>query len=228
MKYECVKEGVFISRPNRFIAIVLINGNKEVCHVKNTGRCKELLIEGARVFVEESKNPNRKTKYDLIGVYKGNVLYNIDSQAPNKVFHEYLLKGGMFNNIKLIKPECKYKSSRFDFYVEYEDKKAFVEVKGVTLEKNGVMLFPDAPTVRGAKHVRELCESVKDGYEAYAVFIIQADAGSYFAPHKKNDPDFAMELKTAIENGVKTAAFNCRVTKDSIEIKNSMECAVTE
>lgn len=217
MKYKNIKEGVFLSRPNRFIAKVLIEGREETVHVKNTGRCRELLVPGARVFLEESDKPDRKTKFDLISVYKGEVLYNIDSQAPNKVFGEYIEK--MFGGIKIVKPECRYKNSRFDFYVEYEDKKAFIEVKGVTLEEDGVMLFPDAPTERGVKHINELCDCVKEGYEAYAVFVIQADAGEYFTPDEKRHKEFAEALRLAEKSGVKILAFNCRTGKDFLEIK---------
>lgn len=221
MKYKNVKEGIFLSRPNRFIANVLIDGKEEIVHVKNTGRCRELLLEGARVFLEESNNKERKTKYDLIAVYKGDVLYNIDSIAPNKVFEEYI--GEMFDGIKLIKSECRYKNSRFDFYVEYMDKRAFIEVKGVTLEEDGVMLFPDAPTERGVKHINELCECVTEGYEAYIVFVIGADAGKYFTPNEARHKEFAQSLKRAKECGVNVIAVNCKVEKDTIKIKDDVE-----
>ncbi|MBQ7875817.1 MAG: DNA/RNA nuclease SfsA [Clostridia bacterium] len=224
MKYKNIKEGLFVKRLNRFIAIVSIDGVEEVVHVKNTGRLGELLVEGVKVFVEESDNPSRKTKYDLISVYKGDVLYNIDSQAPNKVFGEYIAK--LFNDVRLIKPECRYKSSRFDFYFEYKDKKAFIEVKGVTLEKDGVMLFPDAPTERGVKHIKELCDCVKEGYEAYAVFVIAADAGMYFTPNEERHKEFAQALKRAKESGVKIIAVNCIVDKDSIKIKDNIEVRI--
>ena len=221
MKYENITEGVFLSRPNRFIANVLIDGKEEVVHVKNTGRCRELLIPGVKVFLEKSNNIERKTKYDLVAVYKGDVLYNIDSLAPNKVFGEYITS--LFKHVKLVKSECKYKNSRFDFYVEYEDKKAFVEVKGVTLEKDGVMLFPDAPTERGVKHLGELCECMKEGYEAYAVFVIAADAGAYFTPNEERHKEFAESLRKAERQGVNVLAFKCTVCKDSINIKDNVE-----
>ncbi|MBQ3111219.1 MAG: DNA/RNA nuclease SfsA [Clostridia bacterium] len=221
MKYENITEGVFLSRPNRFIANVLIDGKEEVVHVKNTGRCRELLIPGVKVFLEKSNNIERKTKYDLVAVYKGDVLYNIDSLAPNKVFGEYITS--FFKIVKLVKSECKYKNSRFDFYVEYEDKKAFVEVKGVTLEKDGVMLFPDAPTERGVKHLGELCECMKEGYEAYAVFVIAADAGAYFTPNEERHKEFAESLRKAERQGVNVLAFKCTVCKDSINIKDNVE-----
>ena len=223
MIYNNVLEGVFVRRPNRFIAIVNINSVENVVHVKNTGRLGELLYEGARVYVEESNNPLRKTKYDLIAVFKDDVLYNIDSQMPNKVFGEYIKNGSMFEDVKLIKPECTYKSSRFDFYVEYKDKKAFIEVKGVTLEKNGVMLFPDAPTARGVKHINELCECVKDGYEAYVVFVIGADAGRVFAPNRERHEEFATALETAKRKGVKIIAKRCSVEKNCVKIKDDID-----
>ncbi|WP_313370532.1 DNA/RNA nuclease SfsA, partial [Sedimentibacter sp.] len=197
MLYDNIKTAKFISRPNRFIANIEIDGAQEICHVKNTGRCKELLTEGVSVYVQEFRNSSRKTRktqYDLISVFKGERLINIDSQAPNKVFHEMLLKGELFNNITLIKPECKYKNSRFDFYVEADDKKIFVEVKGVTLEENGVVMFPDAPTERGLKHLNELGDSIDDGYEAYVCFIIQMKDVLYFIPNYKTHKEFGETL----------------------------------
>ena len=220
MQYKNILKGVFINRPNRFIAICEIDGIKEVCHVKNTGRCKELLIPGATVFLEKSENPERKTKYDLVAVLKDDKLFNIDSQAPNKVFYEWIKKGGLFDDVSLIKPEYKYKNSRFDFYVEYEDKKAFVEVKGVTLEDNGVLLFPDAPTLRGEKHINELISALEEGYEAYIVFIIQTEKAKYFTPNKKTQPSFAEVLKAAEEKGVRIVCLNCHTKADFLEIKD--------
>lgn len=221
MRYENIVEGVFLSRPNRFVANVKIDGKEETVHVKNTGRLKELLYEGVRVVCQRSENVNRKTKFDLISVYKGDVLYNIDSVAPNIVFGEYIEK--FFTNVKKVKPEKKYKNSRFDFYVEYEDKRAFVEVKGVTLEKDGVMLFPDAPTQRGVKHINELTECVKDGFEAYIVFVICADTGFKFSPNEERHKEFAEALRSAEIGGVKISALKCNVGKDSINIKEFMD-----
>ena len=160
MKYDNILKGKFICRPNRFIANVEINGKVEICHVKNTGRCKELLIPGVTVFVQENNNPKRKTKFSLISVIKEKRLINMDSQVPNMIVHEWILKGNLFKDITLIKPETKYNKSRFDFYVETKNKKAFVEVKGVTLENEGIVKFPDAPTERGVKHVRELKKEI--------------------------------------------------------------------
>ena len=176
MKYNNVIKGTFLERPNRFIAKVLINGIVETVHVKNTGRCKELLVNNATVYLEKSNNPNRKTKYDLIAVekqYKNNFnLINMDSQSPNDVVYEWIKKGELFSQNAVIKREVKYGSSRFDIYVEEADRKAFVEVKGVTLENDGVALFPDAPTERGIKHINELSNCVKNGYEAFIIFSL--------------------------------------------------------
>ena len=160
MKYENIIKARFISRPNRFIAEVEIDGNIEIAHVKNTGRCKELLMEGTTVYVQKSDNPARKTKYDLITVVKNGMLINMDSQAPNKVFGEWVSQGNFAADVDLIKPECKYGNSRFDFYIEAGGRKIFAEIKGDTLEEEGIVMFPDAPTERGVKHIKELCESI--------------------------------------------------------------------
>jgi sugar fermentation stimulation protein A len=220
MIYNNIKKAKFINRPNRFIANIEINGKQEVCHVKNTGRCKELLIEGADIYVQESDNSSRKTKYDLIAVYKGDKLINIDSQAPNKVFHEFLLEGHFFQNIKSIKPEYKYKNSRFDFYIETDDKKILVEVKGVTLEEDGVVMFPDAPTARGVKHLNELADCLDNGYEAYVCFIIQMKNVLYFTPNYKTHKEFGETLKKVMKKGVNIIAMDCDVTKDSLSARN--------
>ena len=172
MKYDNIHEGIFIMRPNRFVAEVEIDGQTEICHVKNTGRCKELLMRGARVYLNKSDNLNRTTKYDLVSVYKGERLINMDSQAPNKVFLEYLRYGRYIDGITQIQSEVKYGGSRFDFYVEAGRRRVFIEVKGVTLEEDGAAMFPDAPTLRGVKHLNELAGCVKDGYEAHVVFVI--------------------------------------------------------
>lgn len=226
MIYHNIKKAKFINRPNRFIANVEINGKSEVCHVKNTGRCKELLTDDAMVFVQEFDNPKRKTKFDLISVYKGNVLVNIDSQVPNKVFHEWVLSSGFFKNITLVKPEYKYGNSRFDFYIETVEKKIFVEVKGVTLEENGVAMFPDAPTLRGLKHINELISSVDDGYEAYVFFIIQMNGVSYFTPNYITHKDFGDTLELAKKKGVNIVAIDCDVTEDSIKARDFVEVRV--
>ncbi|NMB98051.1 MAG: DNA/RNA nuclease SfsA [Clostridiaceae bacterium] len=217
MKYKNIKQAKFINRPNRFIANIEIDSNKEICHVKNTGRCKELLIPGARIFVQESDNKTRKTKYDLISVYKGNKLVNIDSQVPNKVFHEWLLECDLIENISFIKPESTYGSSRFDFYIETSDnRRIFVEVKGVTLEKNGIAMFPDAPTERGVKQIVELCRCMDDGYEAYVVFIVQMKDVLYLTPNNVTHKAFGDALKAANNKGLNIIALDTWVTENSI------------
>ena len=216
MKYNNIYPGKFISRPNRFIANIEISGNTEVCHVKNTGRCRELLIEGADVFVQKSDNPLRKTVYDLISVYKNGMLINMDSQAPNKVFFEWARESKFFGGITFLKPECKYKNSRFDFYIEAGNRKIFVEVKGVTLENDGIVSFPDAPTERGVKHLNELIDAVKNGFEAYVFFVIQMSKCNYFTPNKENHPEFADILLQAEKAGVVIKAIKCKVTKTEI------------
>ncbi len=218
MKYKNIVEGIFISRPNRFIAHVSIDGKEEICHVKNTGRCKELLVEGAKVYLEKSDNPNRKTAYDLVAVLKGERLINMDSQAPNKVAFEFLKKE--FPNAS-IKSEKTFLDSRFDFYIENE--KIFVEVKGVTLEKDGVVLFPDAPTQRGVKHLGGLCEWKSMGNKSIILFIVQMDNVSYFTPNKETHPQFAEALKDAFKQGVEIMAVTCDVTPDSLTAKNKIE-----
>lgn len=223
MEYKNIKQGKFLSRPNRFIAYIEIGEKTEVCHVKNTGRCKELLIPGATVFLQEFDSNHRKTKYDLISVYKGERLINMDSQVPNKVFHEWVLMGNLFKEITLIKPECKYKNSRFDFYIETVTRKIFIEIKGVTLEEDGVVLFPDAPTERGIKHLMELCECVRDGYEAYIVFIIQMKDVLYFTPNIKTHKAFGEALTNARNQGVKIMALDCEVTEHSITAADFVE-----
>lgn len=220
MRYGKVLPGVFLERPNRFIAQVELSGRAETCHVKNTGRCRELLIPGARVYVEESGNPARKTKYDLIAVEKqtetGPLLINMDSQAPNKAAAEVLPR--LLPGLTLLRPEVAWGNSRFDFYAETEDgQRWFVEVKGVTLEEGGTARFPDAPTQRGAKHLRELCRCLDQGYRACALFLIQMKGPSRFEPNSETDPDFAAALREAAARGVRIVAMDCRVTPDSME-----------
>ena len=218
MKYKNSEICRFISRPNRFIANIHDGKREIVCHVKNTGRCRELLIPGCKVVIERSDSPNRKTECDLIAVYKGETLINIDSQAPNKVIGEWIASGGFSDNVTLIKPEATYKNSRFDFYVEANGKKIFAEVKGVTLEENGVVLFPDAPTERGVKHINELIDALENGYEAYIFFVVQMENCLYFTPNKKMHPEFAEALRIAYEKGVKIRALNCRVSENELNI----------
>jgi len=218
MVYEKIREGIFLRRPNRFIAEVEINGVTEICHVKNTGRCKELLVPGARVFVNQANNPSRSTKYDLIAVYKGERLINMDSNAPNRAFGEHLRQSGFIPDAALIKPEAKCGGSRFDFYIEAGKRKAFIEVKGVTLEENGIAMFPDAPTERGIKHLNELARCVAEGYEAYVVFVIQMEGVKHFTPNYITHPEFGAALKAAINAGVKAVALDCLVTAGTMEI----------
>ncbi len=218
MKYQRIVEGKFISRPNRFIAHVDIDGREEIVHVKNTGRCKELLEKGARVFLEESSNVARRTKYDLIAVYKGETLINMDSQAPNKVAVEFLKECGLFSSSLKIKPEYKYGASRIDIYIEDKDKRALIEVKGVTLEENGVAMFPDAPTKRGVKHINELINAQGEGYECYVLFVIQMKGVSLFKPNFKTHKELGIALQNAEKAGVKILAYDCKVTPDSLKI----------
>lgn len=223
MEYKNIKEGVFLSRPNRFIAHILIDGKEEICHVKNTGRCREILKEGATVYLEKSDNPARKTAYDLVAAVKDGRLFNIDSQSPNKVVSEWIKEGGLFGGVTLLKSECTYKKSRFDFYAETENEKAFIEVKGVTLEKDGVFMFPDAPTERGARHLTELCECLREGFASYVVFVIQADTAKYLTPNKEADGAFYEALKKAKECGVKIIAVTCTVTENTLKINGETE-----
>ena len=226
MIYKQIKTSKFISRPNRFIANIEIDGSIEVCHVKNTGRCRELLVPGAKVFVQQSDSPSRKTKYDLISVYKGDLLINMDSQAPNKVFYEWVKQSGYFKNITHIKPECKYKNSRFDFYIEADGKKKFIEVKGVTLENDGIVSFPDAPTERGVKHITELIDAVECGYQAYVFFIAQMERCGYFTPNAENHKEFADILVKAKDKGVIIKALNCTVSPESVIAKDFIDVQI--
>ena len=210
-------KGIFIDRPNRFIANVIIDNKTEICHVKNTGRCKELLVKGSTVYLQKSDNPERKTKYDLITVQKGDRLINMDSQVVNYVALEFIPK--LFDDIKYIKPEYRYGNSRIDIYLETDKEKIFIEVKGVTLEDDGVVRFPDAPTERGIKHLKELQKAVTEGYRAYVMFVVQMSDVKYFEPNRETHKEFADELKKAEANGVIPLVFDCAVTPDSIEIR---------
>lgn len=231
MKYKNIKEAVFLSRPNRFIAEVRIDGEAHTVHVKNTGRCKELLIENSRVWLEESSNPLRKTKYDLVCVEKYRqakepLIINMDSQVVNDVAEEWLRKGALFSPNAVIRREVKYKNSRFDFYIEDKNTKAFLEVKGVTLENEGVASFPDAPTERGIKHINELIAATKDGYEAYILFVIQMKGVYLFKPNDITHKAFGDALRNADKKGVKIMAYDCRVTPDTIEIDKNIKISL--
>ena len=218
MKYGKMVKGIFLSRPNRFIAKIEIAGKEETVHVKNTGRCRELLPPGAEVWCEVSNNPNRKTKYDLITVRKGDRLINMDSQAPNAAAMEWLLSGGL-GQVEDLKPETFHGDSRFDFSFTLDGKPCLMEVKGVTLENDGVCAFPDAPTERGAKHLRGLTQAVKDGYTAFVLFVIQMPDVKYLHPNDKTDPAFGAALREAAENGVNVLAMDCAVTEDEMHIR---------
>ncbi len=218
MKYGNWTEGSFLFRPNRFIAHVQRKGKTEICHVKNTGRCKELLLPNARVILHRPDTAGRKTKYDLIGVQKENWLINIDSQAPNKIAHEWLQTLGF----SVIRPETTFSQSRFDFYLEKGNKKIFAEVKGVTLEQEGLALFPDAPTERGVKHLRELMKCREQGYEAWVIFIIQMKGVHSFSPNESTHPAFAQALREARNKGVWLTALECDVTEDTITARQSV------
>lgn len=220
MNYENIVKGEFISRPNRFIANVLIDGEIHKCHVKNTGRCRELLVPGCEVWLEHSKSEKRKTEYSLITVNKSGKLINMDSQAPNKAVEEWLQSGGLLPDIKLLKREQKWGDSRFDFYFETENEKAYAEVKGVTLEENGVVMFPDAPTERGVKHVKELYKLKEKGFSAYLIFVIQMKDVKYFTPNIKTHKEFADALIEAEKAGVKIVAADCFVSPDTMEIRD--------
>ena len=215
MNYKNIVPGVFLARPNRFIAHIEIDGVEEICHVKNTGRCRELLPAGAKVWCEKSSNPARKTKYDLISVQKGNRIINMDSQAPNIAAKEWLETGGL-GQIENLKPESRHGDSRFDFSFTKNGKSCFLEVKGVTLENDGICAFPDAPTTRGAKHLRELTKLAQEGFGAYVLFVIQMSDVKYLHPNDTTDPDFGSALRDAAAAGVQILAMDCKVTPDSM------------
>ncbi|MBE6926165.1 MAG: DNA/RNA nuclease SfsA [Ruminococcaceae bacterium] len=222
MFYKNIVPGRFLSRPNRFIAHIEIDGQDTVCHVKNTGRCRELLTPGASVWCEKSDNPTRKTGYDLIAVQKGARLINMDSQAPNKAAQEWLAGGGL-GRIENLRAETYYGSSRFDFSFEKGEKRCFLEVKGVTLENGGICAFPDAPTERGTKHLRELTALAKEGFGAYVLFVIQMSDVSYLHPNDDTDPVFGAALREAAKTGVQILAMDCLVTSDTMTIQNPVE-----
>ena len=220
MEYGNMVEARFLRRVNRFTAFVELNGQEEMVHVKNTGRCKELLIEGARVFLEEADKEGRKTKYSLIAVYKGDMLVNMDSQAPNQMAAEALAEGKIeeIDEVDFLKREVSYENSRFDLFYQKGEKKGFIEVKGVTLEGNGIAKFPDAPTERGAKHLRELIKAKEEGYEAAALFVIQMKGVQEFRPNEERDKNFTAALKEAAKAGVKILAYDCRVQVGKVYI----------
>lgn len=229
MKYENIVKGEFVSRPNRFIAKVIIDGKEETVHVKNTGRCRELLKKGVTVYLERSLNPNRKTKWDLTAVRKirsgkPELLVNMDSQMPNYAAYEWLSsKNPLFSQNALIRREVTFGDSRFDLYIQDGDRKAFMEVKGVTLENDGYALFPDAPTERGVKHIKELIKAVNAGYEAYLLFVIQMKEIHTFSPYREMHPDFADALAEAFRCGVKIIAMDCQVLPEKMIIDSEVK-----
>ena len=221
MRYANMLPGIFRNRPNRFIAHVEIDGKEQVVHVKNTGRCRELLVPGARVWCQHSDNPSRKTRFDLIAVQKDRLLINMDAQAPNAAAREWLAGGGL-GEIENLRPETVHGDSRFDFSFTLEGRPCFLEVKGVTLENDGVCAFPDAPTQRGTKHLRGLTEAARQGYGAYVLFVIQMEDVAYLHPNDKTDPDFGAALREAAAQGVQILAVTCHVTETEMEISGSV------
>ena len=228
MKYERIVKGKFLERPNRFIAYVDIDGQKETVHVKNTGRCKELLRPGAVVYLQEFDPSARKTKWDLIAVEKKGRIINMDSQIPNKVVKEWLESGGLFRKVTKIQPEYTYGDSRVDLYVEADGKKVLIEVKGVTLEEEGRVRFPDAPSERAVKHVEELKRAVGEGYEAYIFFVIQMKDVRYFTPNMDTHPTFGEALREAALAGVHVIAYDCRVDCDHITLADEVKVVLEE
>lgn len=225
MKYQRIEEAVFKSRPNRFLAQVVTGYGEEVCHVKNTGRCRELLVPDARIWVQRSDNPSRKTAIDLIAVEKNGQIVNMDSQIPNRIAEEWIRAGHLFPGTKelLIRPETRYGNSRFDLYLESGERKMFLEVKGVTLEEDGIARFPDAPTERGVKHVEELIACREAGYEAGILFVIQMKKIHYLEPNDRTHPAFGEALRRAEKAGVQILAVDCLVTPDSITADQRIE-----
>lgn len=218
MQYPNIHKGIFRSRPNRFIAKVEVDGQEETVHVKNTGRCRELLVPGCTVYLVKSDNPNRKTQYDLVAVEKGELLINMDSQAPNHVFQEFAESGAFLPDITHIKPEFKHEDSRFDFYLEQGAVRHLVEIKGVTLEEDGIVRFPDAPTERGVKHIEGLIRAKREGFEPWICFIVQMRSMKWLEPNDVTHPAFGDALRKAAKAGVHIKAFECAVTPDSLEI----------
>ena len=226
MRYNDIISGIFLKRPNRFIAHVMIDGREEIAHVKNTGRCRELLIPGVMVYLQQHNNPKRKTRFSVIAVQKGELLVNMDSQAPNKVMLEALSQGlslpGLMKPYTNIKPESVYGNSRFDFYVEAGQQEAYLEIKGVTLEDGGVAKFPDAPTERGVKHVRGLIEAANAGFLAYIIFVVQMKGISYMTPNDVTHEAFGEALREPHKAGVTILAYDCLVTPDTLQIDKAV------
>ena len=233
MRYGKIVQGKFISRPNRFIANVEVDGQPQVVHVKNTGRCKELLLPDATVWLEQAANPNRRTAYDLVGVKKERqgkppLIINMDSQAPNQIAEEWLKVSGLFSANATYRREYTHGKSRFDFYICDGQRKAFLEVKGVTLEHDGVAMFPDAPTLRGVKHVNELAAAIDEGYEAYILFVIQMKGVTLFKPNDATHPEFGDSLRRAAKKGVQLLAVDCIVNHPTVTADELVKISIQE
>jgi len=222
MRYHSVESGIFLSRPNRFVAHVETDSGVHVVHVKNTGRCKELLVPGATVYLEKSGNPHRKTAYDLIAVEKKGLLVNMDSQAPNQVFEEWVKGGSFVQGVRTVRREYFFGASRIDFCLETERGVHLVEVKGVTLEENGKTRFPDAPTQRGIKHIQELQRAVKEGLDATLFFVVQMEGAKSMQPNDETHPAFGAALREATAHGVRVCAYDCEVNPDSLSIRREI------
>ncbi len=223
MEYDRIRQAIFLNRPNRFIAEIEVDGQVRACHVKNTGRCRELLLPGAGILVQQVDSQQRKTAFDLIAVWKGQRLINMDAAAPNQIFAEWLPQSGLLPGLSLVRPECAFGQSRFDIYLEAGPCRAFAEIKGVTLEENGVVRFPDAPTARGVKHLQGLTECVAQGYTAFAVFIVQMESVRYFEPNWQTHPAFGAALQAAQQAGVTLLALDCHVWETGIAARRPVE-----
>lgn len=218
MKYNCVREAIFERRLNRFVAELWVDGVLICCHVKNTGRLRELFVPGARCVLAAAENPNRATPYDLVGVYRGGVLVNVDSQAPNAAAQEWVRCGGLGGGVTLLRPEYTWGNSRFDMYAERGDERLLIEVKGVTLNIGGQARFPDAPTARGVKHVQELIRAKQDGFRCAILFVIQMPDVTSFAPNDETHPEFGDALRQAAAAGVEIHAVLCDNAPDSMRL----------
>ena len=228
MQYSDIHKAVFLERPNRFIAHCTVDGMLETVHVKNTGRCRELLVPGATVYLEKSSNPNRKTAYDLVTVETPFGLVNMDAAAPNQVAGELLRAGAILSSPTLVQPEVRFGASRLDFYAENDRQRLFVEVKGVTLRQGEWAVFPDAPTVRGTKHMGELVQAVAQGYRAMALLIVQMGGCTAFRPNRETDPAFCRALRDAQAAGVEVRAVDCRVTPDTVTANRELPVDLEE
>lgn len=226
MNYQTILPATFLRRPNRFVAHCLLDGKEVVCHVKNTGRCRELLVPGYTVYLEYAPGPNRKTDYSLVAVDRDGLLINMDSYAPNRVFYEYLESRqsplAPFRQYDSFRREVTFGDSRYDFALTTGNQTSFGEIKGVTLEENGVVRFPDAPTQRGVKHILGLCRAAEQGYGAHIVFVVQMEQAKYMEPNDKTHPEFGQALRKAAACGVDLHAFCCQVTPSSLSIHHEI------